>query len=1145
MNRFRNIAQGFSVLMVLCVLAVASFAQSTTGNVRGTVTDPNEAVVPNAKVTLTQKTTNTSSTQQTTGSGEFQFNNLLVGEYSISIEAANFKKLNLNDVKIQLNQTTDVPAQLTVGLTGEVVEVTAGGAELVDTTSNNLSKSFSSRQVVELAQTSIGGTGVNNLSLLAANVSSSGGVGVGAGGSVGGQRPRNNNFVLDGVDNNDKSVTGPQSYISPEEVAEFTLLQNQFSSEYARSNGGQFLTVTKSGTNEFHGSAYGFIRNKYLNALDQRQIEAGVIREKIAGRGDDFFPRSDFFRGGANFSGPFPGIFQRTVNGEKPAFRSVSNNLFFFASYERLQSGSAASPGGIETPTALGRSRIAALTGVSNVNRSVLLDFLPTASTRSRDITINGVLIPVGNVSFAAPQFFKQNHAVGNVDYSQSSNTQHRFRFTMTNGADIDNGASLPIFYTSAPSKQRLFSYTLTHNFTSHLINETRLAFRRSSSALLVPNFTFPGLDAFPNIGLNDLGVDIGPNGNAPQSGIENNYQVVNNLIYLAGNHSFKFGGDFRKIISPQRFVQRERGDYQYLSTQSFLRDLVPVFGERNVGGNTYYGDQKIFYGFAQDDWRIRPNLTLNLGVSYSYQEIPKGAKFQAANAIASVPGLLEFKAPTTQTKNFAPKVGFAYSPNYDNGLLGKIFGSGGKSSLRAGFSMGYDYIFDNLYILSNPPQAQQTVDVGGDEEGTFGNFLATGGISPIPAGGLTDPAAARAATGSFIPDQKVPYSLTYTGSFQRQFLTNWSLELRYLGTRGVHLLTQNRLNVQAKVSPEAGLSGLPTYFSGVPTQAQIDALPASTLNLATIDARPSRVPRYGNAGFTSNVIGFLSNGNSTYHGASAQLNRRFTNGFQMTAAYTWSHLIDDTTAEVFSTVLSPRRVEDFQNLKRERANSALDHRHRFVSSILYELPFFRNAENGFVRTILGGINIAGTYTYESGEFVTIRSGNDSNRNGDSAGDRAILNPGGIEGRGSQVTALVRTCPSFDDDGNCTTSAASRTIGYRVNDPTARYVQAGNGVASNLARNTFESPSITNFDITVFKNFRFGEKKVIQFRADFFNAFNHPQYVPGSVNTVDPVSTTGVTQYNTLNPLDPGFLKADRIFSSNPRLIQLAARFNF
>jgi hypothetical protein len=211
---------------------------------------------------------------------------------------------------VSVNQSTDLPVQLSPGQVTETVTVTAGGVELVDTTSANLSKAFSSRQVVELAQTTAGPAGspagVNNLALLAPNVTSSGGVGVGTGGSVGGQRPRNNNFMVDGVDNNDKSVTGPQSYISPEEVAEFTLLQNQFSAEFARSNGGNFLTVTKSGTNDFHGTAYGFFRNRYLNALDTIQKNAGVTRNKSDG--DLFMPRTDYFRGGFNIGGPLPQV---------------------------------------------------------------------------------------------------------------------------------------------------------------------------------------------------------------------------------------------------------------------------------------------------------------------------------------------------------------------------------------------------------------------------------------------------------------------------------------------------------------------------------------------------------------------------------------------------------------------------------------------------------------------------------------------------------------------------------------------------------------------------------------------------------------------------------------------------------------------
>src|SRR5262249_1822400 len=187
--------------------------------------------------------------------------------------------------------------------------------------------------------------------------------------------------------------------------------------------------------------------------------------------------------------------------------------------------------------------------------------------------------------------------------------------------------------------------------------------------------------------------------------------------------------------------------------------------------------------------------------------------------------------------------------------------------------------------------------------------------ISPTP-NPITDPAVAKASTSAFIPDQKVPYSITYTLSFQRQFLQNWSVEMRYLGTRGVHLLTQNRINIRPVVDQN---NFLPTFLSA-PTQAQIDALP---LTLSQLQARSPSAPAYAAAGFNQgNLIAFLSNGNSTYHGFSTQLNRRLARGWQATGAYTWSHLIDDTTAEVFSTVLSPRRVQDFQNLRAEKASS-------------------------------------------------------------------------------------------------------------------------------------------------------------------------------------------------------------------------------
>lgn len=1124
------------VLLFTVSCVFSAHAQATTGSIRGTVTDPNNAVVSGAKVTLTRKSTGGTQTTQTNNSGQFEFTNLQPSDdYTVSVEAQNFKNVALTDVRVSVNQNTDLPVQLSPGQVSEVVTVTAGGVELVDTTSANLSKAFSSRQVVELAQTTAGpagsAAGVNNLALLAPNVSSSGGVGVGTGGSVGGQRPRNNNFMVDGVDNNDKAVTGPQSYISPDEVAEFTLLQNQFSAEFARSNGGNFLTVTKSGTNDFHGTAYGFFRNRYLNALDTIQKNAGVTRDRSSG--DLFMPRSDYFRGGFNIGGPLP----LPHFGEGgPAIISGKDKLFFFTSYERIQTGSAAGTGGIVSPTAAGFAILNSIPGLSANNLAAFNTFVPVAPVNDQDtITVLGRNIPVGNVSFAAPNFFKQNHMVINLDYLQSSATTHHVRFTFTNGADIDNTANLPAFFVALPTKQRLFSYTLVHNFSDKVIDETRLAFRRSSQNFPVPNITYPGLNVFPNLTLDDLGINIGPDPNAPQFTIENSYQIVNNLTWLRGNHSFKFGGDFRWIISPQSFSQRVRGDYEYLSTQQFLLDLSPdAFGERNAGNNIYYGNQKILYAFAQDDWRVKPNVTLNLGVSYSYQQVPLGARTsQPLNSISSVPGVLEFTEPKAQTKNFAPKVGFAWSPDYKEGLLGRVFGSGGKSSLRAGFSMGYDYVFDNLYILSNPPQLQQTNDVDTTLPATA-NFLGSGGLPDTPVA-ITDPVAARQNTGAWIPDQKIPYSLTWTGSYQRQLGSDWSLELRYVGTRGIHLLSQNRINRQAKVSPEDGRPGLPTFLTA-PSQATLDSL---SLTLAQINARSSFVPRFAAAGFNgASVVAFLSDGNSTYHGASAQLSKRFSRGLQMTAAYTFSHLIDDTTAEVFSTVLSPRRVEDFQNLRRERADSALDHRHRFVTSWIYELPWFAKT-TGFKKAVLGGFNVAGTYTYETGERVTVRSGNDANLNGDNAGDRAIFNPAGTEGVGSAVTPLCQVT------GSCTAVGHGAVVAYVANNPNARYIQTGDGAMSTIGRNTFQLPAIDNVDFSIFKNFHIGESKYIQIRADFFNVFNHPQYVPGSVNSVDPVSTTGLTTLNQVNPLTLDFLNPSTVLSSNPRVIQLAARFNF
>jgi hypothetical protein len=1148
---FRRLVQATMAIVVLAC-GISVHAQVTTGSVRGVVKDQTGAVIPGATVTITDPNTKVSQTTQSGSGGEYQFNNLLVGTYTIVVQppsGSNFSTLTVNDVRVQLNELTDVPTALQPGETTASVTVSAGGAELVDSTTLNLSKDFSSRQVVDLAQTGQG-AGIYNLALISPNVVSGGGVGLGTGGSVGGQRPRNNDFIVDGIDNNDKTVSGPQIYVSPESVAEFNLLTNQASAEFARSTGGQFITVTKSGSNNFHGSGFEFLRNRKLNALDNLQQLAGVTRATN--------PRFDQNRYGFNIGGPL--YIPRFGEGGRSTYPwSGRNRLFFFFEFEQTRLGQAASPGNISAPTADGLAMLQGLAGLSATNLAAFKQYVPVAPTNNagtipictvlRDAaghcpSGSEVALPVGNIAFAAPNFSKNRNIVFNVDFTQSDKTEHHSRFIYNRARTIDNAAAFPEFFDLIPTDGRLFSYTLIHTFSPKLTNETRLAYRRYVQDIPVPSLNYPGLDQFPNIDLDDLGLAIGPDGNAPQFTIENSYQIVDQATYSRGRHALKFGGDWRDIISPQSFVQRQRGEYEYPSLDLFLRDIQPSFGERTVGASPYYGNQHLLYGFVQDDWRFRPRINLNLGLNYVYQQVPFTARLQTLNSISSVPGLINFAEPKPQKKNFAPRVGLAYSPNFETGWLHRVFGKPDQSSIRASFAMAYDTIVDNLYILSLAPQFNQTVDVGTNFPGTplvTPNFLANGGIPPnVLPGATTDPAAARAATSAWIPDQQVPYSLSWGLTYQREFHKNYALEVRYLGSRGVHLPTQNRINIGDRVFDGPGRF-LPTFFS-TPSQAAIDSM---TTSLADIRARSNVLPQFLAAGFTSSIVGFLSNGNSTYHAGSASLTRRLNHGFQFSTAYTWSHLIDDSTAEVFSTVLSPRRIQDFQNLAPERADSALDHRQRFVVSSLYDLPFLRKSGNHFARTFLGGVSMAATLAFESGEKATVLSGLDSNLNGDPAPDRTIVNPNGVANTSSLVTPLLKTCTAgFDSQGNCVTPDAQRIVGYLVTNPNAQYVQAGLGALSNAGRNTLQLPPIQNLDFSVFKNFGIGEGgKKIQLRADLYNAFNHPQYVPGSIDGVEPIATTGVGQINTVGRTD--FDVASHVFSSHPRVIQLALRFNF
>lgn len=410
-------------------------------------------------------------------------------------------------------------------------------------------------------------------------------------------------------------------------------------------------------------------------------------------------------------------------------------------------------------------------------------------------------------------------------------------------------------------------------------------------------------------------------------------------------------------------------------------------------------------------------------------------------------------------------------------------------------------------------------------------NFLANGGLP----GTYTPPATvaqARVGTSAFIPDQKLPYAIDWNFSIQHIFARNYTLEVRYLGTRGVHLPVQQRLNRQATVTPT---NFLPTYLSA-PAASQLTGL---NTNLGQLLAeRDASSNFYAPYGFNQNITAFEPVGNSNYNGLAIQLNRRFTNNLQFVGAYTWSHNIDDSTAAVFSTLLTPRRQEDFQNLGKDRASSILDRRQRFTLSEVYDAPWFRNS-GWFLKNIPGNWLVTGTYTFESPEYATVQSGVDSNLNGDAAGDRAIVNPGGISNVGSNVYAI-------DQTGARVATGSASTVAYVAVNPNARYIEAQLGALTNGGRNTLATRHINNFDISVTKKFNVTETKHFEFAAQLINAFNHAQATPGPVNDVTPALTSVTTaSRNFLQPSNPSFNNFGAFFSSNPRTIQIVGRFVF
>jgi len=1076
------------VLLTIALCATAAFGQATDGNIVGTIVDASDAVIPAAQVIVKNVATGVARTVQSDASGVYRVNNLLVGTYSITVQAPGFETTALENVDVALNRTTTANVTLQVGTVETQINVIEA-ATLIDTTTATVGSSFESREAIYNPVSSLP-LGVYCLALMSAGVASSGGVGLGEGPSVGGQRPRQNNFMVEGVDNNRKEVTGSNIRVPSEAVAEFTALQNQFTSEFGHSNGGQFNIALRSGGNDIHGSLYLTNENRNYNAMDQADKRQGL----------ESLPRYDNNIFGGSVGGPI-----------------IRNKLFYYGLFEYNPLGQAPSPSAaVYAPTAQGYSILDSMQGLSATNYNILKTYADPAPTASTTTTVLGQEIPIGVLPIQFPAYSNEYKWLANIDYNLSVSDQIRGRYIQSDysGIDIDTSPALPAFANNRKLGSALFTTSWLHTFTPTLFNEMRLGYGRFRDDIPAGSYDFPGLDVFPNILIEqDLNLQLGPLPEAPQGGVENHYQLVNNTTWVKGNHEFKFGIDARRYINWSIFIQRSRGDYTYSTMERYLLDIQPEFAERNVGSATHWANQWNFYWYAQDEWRMKRNITLNIGLRHEYRGIPAADKLQALNSVSSVPGLLEFREPKAQKANFAPRIGITWSP-----------GTAGTTVVRAGFGMAYDNYFDNLGVLSKPPQLESTTYLeGSDEQG----FLAGGGIPPNMPGEDLTPEEWRALTGTYIFDQQLPYSISWNLGIERVIANDYTFNIRYLGTRGVRLFTQSMMNLRPLVSAD---HNLPTYLQA-PSQSELDAL---TLTLDDLLDQyyndESLLPAYHEAGFTNAVFGFPNRGNSIYHGLAIELERRFSNGLLFNLAYTWSKSIDDSTADLFSTVLSPRRPQDFQDMRAERSKSFLDRTHRFTYTWVYEVPWMKNQAQWYMRNLVGNWTFSGTYVYESPQYATVQSQRDANLNWDSWTDRAIVNPNGREGTGSDVSELLNS------DG--------LVVGYLADDPSAQYIRLGYGAWATAGRQTLPQGNINNFDLGLSKRFAITESKAFEIRGSFFNAFNHPQYTPGAVSDVRSTSTNTVTR-NHLLPGHELFGDYTQVFPSHSRSIVLDARFTF
>ena len=1115
----RSWTQALLLLLSIGLLVGVHAQSSTTGNITGTVKDPQGATVPKAEVTITENKTGASRTVTATDDGFYNFASIPAGTYTISAGPAGFKKTVVENVDLHVNENRTVDISLQVGQVTETVTITSEAAP-VELRSGEVSSLVSEKQVTELP---LNGRNYAQLALMVPGVSpvtqsgaggafATRGTGLNAGVdmSVNGNQSNTNLWTVDGVNNMDVGSNRTLLvFPSVDSIQEFRVERNSFSAEFGQAQGAVVNLITKGGSNDFHGSAFEFYRNDSLNANNFFLNTAGQPR-----------PQLKYNNYGWNFNGPI-----------------VKNRIFFFWSEEwrKERRGVVLGPANVPTAAEKQGDFSGALTGpiptdpntCHLVGTATVCDPFPGNRIPAARLSPAGLafmkIFPDPNSSGSPnwvssqlqPIDTRQDMIRGDVNITDKMNLMVRYiNEKWTHLAASNNfwgDAPYPTIASDWSQPSHSFAVKLTNTLSSRMVNDFQ--FSIAGNDIIITNA--PGTAAlqdeiaskiptvFPK-NPDDIGGSIpalfwGAGGyaniwhQAPWANREDLYIWKDDFSLVKGNHDLKFGGLFAHNFKDEPGNGGGGGNSQatiqgcglqtgHCIADLLLKDTVLVNYAEIEHTEIAEGRWRDFEFYGNDTWKIHPRVTLTLGLRYSmfppawekdnrisnfYPNLYNGVDFNTGIVTADEADSMGIGRATIKTykAGWQPRVGLAWD----------VFGTG-KTAMRLGFGryMSRAQVIEDLLRMTANPPWTTAVTAGSGWNGlgtTLANCPTCRSLDTINPGLATNVAGVgtNPVFNAVDPGYRPPESYQWNLTISHEIMKDTVFEASYIGNHGLHIW---RRNVNANdIPPNQVCRG--SACDGSTADARLQIARAG-LNIA------SPVPGVGvqNQGqliADNRVLRNLGNlnmdqstGNSSYHAMQLWLNRRFSQRLAFQVAYTWGHAISDVALTSFTNTTS-----DPFNFKSDKGDADLDRRHTFVSNVVYVLPSFRNWGKA-ASYILGDWQLNAIGSYFGSTPIDITNGLNT------------LGTAGSVGQRPNYTGA----PLYLSTGDPT----------RHLNPAA-FSNPGPGQIGSLGKGAVRGKAITNLDFSMAKNWRFKERYGFQFRTEFFNILNHPNFVGFDTDT--------------------------------------------